>query len=198
MTKLICSSCGEVYKTRQWKPAMDEARCDCGGSRVSPSQYGRSVGSGAGRTSGHDGGVAPRPLRAGNPGAASSTPRRRKPRSQGFSASKEQQKTKSGRACIVCGRDAAETTIDAAHVTPRRLAPHCDCPKGVVPLCRTCHKSYDQLGGGFDLLPHLMNHGLLEETVHGFLQHGVSLREVMDTVTGLKWIPAEQERSAAA
>lgn len=36
MTTLVCLSCGEVYKTREWKPQMDEARCQCGGLRDTP------------------------------------------------------------------------------------------------------------------------------------------------------------------
>lgn len=136
-------------------------------------------------------------------GASTPKPRRRstlKP-GKGLSASPQQKKATKGRACIVCGKDEAEATIDPAHVTPRRMAPHCTCEKGTVPLCREHHDAYDQLGGGFDLLPYLMAHGLYEETVHGFLEHGVALREVMDVVTGEKWIPKsslEPERSAAA
>jgi hypothetical protein len=130
------------------------------------------------------------PLRSGD---KPSITRHSKKRGKGFSTSPEQKKAKSGRACIVCGRDEAEATIDAAHVTPRRLAPHCDCPKGIVPLCRTCHSRYDDLNEPFDLLPALMANGLYEETVHGFLEHGVSLRELMDTITGTKWAPVELE-----
>jgi len=124
---------------------------------------------------------------------ASPSKLRRRPmkRSNGFKTSPVQQRATKGRACIVCGKDEAEATIDPAHVTPRRLAPHCTCEKGTVPLCREHHEAYDQLGGSFDLLPHLMAHGLYEETVHGFLEHGVSLRELMDTVTGVKWAPKE-------
>jgi hypothetical protein len=127
----------------------------------------------------------------------SSTPRRRsKPKkSNGFKTSPVQQRATKGRACIVCGKDEAEATIDPAHVTPRRMAPHCTCEKGTVPLCRGCHERYDDLNDPFDLLPYLMAHGLYEETVHGFLEHGVSLRELMDTITGVKWAP--KERNAA-
>lgn len=122
---------------------------------------------------------------------------RRRPmkRSNGFKTSPVQQRATKGRACIVCGKDEAEAIIDPAHVTPRRLAPHCTCEKGTVPLCRGCHNRYDDLNDPFDLLPYLMTHKLYEETVHGFLEHGVSLRELMDTITGVKWAPAE--RSAA-
>jgi hypothetical protein len=116
---------------------------------------------------------------------------------RGFAVAPAQQQVKQ-LACIVCGRDGPETTIDAAHVTPRRLAPHCNCLRGVVPLCRDCHERYDDLNDPFDLLPHLMDRGLLEETVHGFLEHGVSLRELLDVVTGERWVPESKFRELKA
>jgi hypothetical protein len=116
---------------------------------------------------------------------------------RGFAAAPAQQWVKD-LACIVCGRDRHEIAIDAAHVTPRRLAPHCDCARGVVPLCRDCHERYDDLNRPFDLLPYLMAHGLLEEAVHGFLEHGVALRELMDVITGDRFIPLRELELAQA
>lgn len=135
----------------------------------------------------------------GNGLGTTQKPRRKAPlkRGRGFSASPEQQRATKGRACIVCGKDEAEANVDPAHVTPRRMAPHCECEKGTVPLCRSCHKRYDDLNDPFDLLPYLMAHDLREETVHGFLEHGVSLREVMDVVTGQKWVPRAELENAA-
>jgi hypothetical protein len=49
----------------------------------------------------------------------------------------------------VCG---STHRIDPAHLIPRSLG-GCGEALCVVPLCRTCHRAYDQ--GRLDLLPHL-------------------------------------------
>lgn len=178
MTKLIAPQCNCRYSTSLGEKKPETCK-EHGNLYVNANTYQRER--------------SPAPAFPTNIGP-SSTPRRRskpKRKSNGFKTSPVQQRATKGRACIVCGKDDAEATIDPAHVTPRRMAPHCTCEKGTVPLCREHHEAYDQLGGGFDLLPYLMALGLYEETVHGFLEHGVALREVMDTVTGVKWAPKE-------
>jgi 5-methylcytosine-specific restriction endonuclease McrA len=53
--------------------------------------------------------------------------------------------------CRVCRRPDPE----AAHIIPRSQVspPHGEHPDNIVPLCRGCHRGYDQ--GRLDLLPYL-------------------------------------------
>lgn len=108
----------------------------------------------------------------------------------GFTASPAQRKKVRNLACLVCGRDRHEAEIEAAHVCARRLAPHCDCPDGVVPLCHECHQRYDDLGAHFDLLPALITHGYRAEVVHAFLEHGVGLVDLLSHISGERYLPA--------
>jgi hypothetical protein len=70
-------------------------------------------------------------------------------RTVSLGATDRQRAAVAGRPCIVCG---AERGIDPAHVIPRSLG-GCGDPLCVVPLCRTCHRAYDE--GRLDLLPYL-------------------------------------------
>lgn len=52
--------------------------------------------------------------------------------------------------CVVCGGH----PVDPAHLVPRGLADDGDGnPLATIPLCRPCHRSYDE--GGLSLLEHL-------------------------------------------
>ena len=64
-------------------------------------------------------------------------------------ASEAQRAAVSGRVCLVC---VDERRIDPAHLIPRSLG-GCGDRLCVVPLCRRCHRAYDQ--GRLDLLPYL-------------------------------------------
>ena len=77
--------------------------------------------------------------------------RRTKPLVTGPSlvASEAQRAAVSGCVCLVCG---ADRRIDPAHLIPRSLG-GCADRLCVVPLCRRCHRAYDQ--GRLDLLPYL-------------------------------------------
>jgi hypothetical protein len=79
------------------------------------------------------------------------TLKRRAPlkRSATVEASAAQRDAVRGRPCIVCGSD---RHADPAHVIPKSMG-GCDDPACVVPLCRRCHRAYDE--GQLDLLPHL-------------------------------------------
>jgi hypothetical protein len=79
------------------------------------------------------------------------------------------------RRCAACGRDGG---VDPAHLIPRskRGCDHADC---VVPLCRRCHRAFDD--GALDLLRHL-EPGYRRELAHA-LEH-VSLMELVRRVTG--------------
>lgn len=59
--------------------------------------------------------------------------------------------------CRVCSHGAGfiAVALDPAHIIPRsrvRPGPGED-PRNIVPLCRNCHRAYDE--GGMDLLPYL-------------------------------------------
>jgi hypothetical protein len=58
----------------------------------------------------------------------------------------EQRGAVRGRHCIACNRN---DRVDAVHLIPRALG--CGDRLCVVPLCRTCHRAYDE--GRLDLLP---------------------------------------------
>jgi hypothetical protein len=97
--------------------------------------------------------------------------------------------------CLVCGVDRHEAKIDPAHVYASRYA-HCECPDGVVALCRSCHNRYDDLNSSFDLLPYLLN-GWRTELCHAILEHDARPFHVLGIVTGVQWCPVESERTAA-
>ena len=66
-----------------------------------------------------------------------------------MAATDRQRAAVAGRACIVCR---SSRRVDPAHLIPRSLG-GCGDALCVVPLCRSCHRDYDQ--GRLDLLPHL-------------------------------------------
>lgn len=68
--------------------------------------------------------------------------------------------------CLVCGFSKS----DPAHVIDRSLG-GCNSEKCVVPLCRRCHRMYDETG--MDLLPYL-EPDFREEIAHGVLHVGLS------------------------
>jgi hypothetical protein len=70
-------------------------------------------------------------------------------RTPSLAATDSQRAAVAGRPCIICG---ATHRIDPAHLIPRSLG-GCGDPLCVVPLCRGCHRAYDQ--GRLDLLPYL-------------------------------------------
>jgi hypothetical protein len=82
---------------------------------------------------------ARKPLRPGKP----------LQRAAAMAATDAQRAAVSGRACIVCG---LASRVDPAHLIPRSLG-GCGEALCVVPLCRSCHRAYDQ--GRLDLPPHL-------------------------------------------
>lgn len=145
MTALVCSTCGEVYKTRKWKPAMDEARCDCGGSRVSPSQAARRTD----RSSKPDAPSVARQLKPRRP------MKRREPRRDWTLALAK--KEEEGDVCRVTG----ESGTELAHILGRKydepISPGSRTllvlPDRVVPLVPRIHRAYD--AHEIDLLPYL-------------------------------------------
>jgi hypothetical protein len=79
-----------------------------------------------------------------------------------------------GEHCAACGRD---RSVDPAHLVPRS-AGGCDHPDCVVPLCRRCHRAFDD--GALDLLAHLEPR-YRRELAHALLH--VALAELVRRVT---------------
>jgi 5-methylcytosine-specific restriction endonuclease McrA len=96
-------------------------------------------------------------------------------------ASAAQREKVAGARCLVCGR----VPCDPAHLVPRSLG-GCDEPDCVVPLCRPCHREFDE--HRLCLLPYLeprhraeLAHALLHVGVVGLMRRlspeGVGLVE---------------------
>lgn len=84
-----------------------------------------------------------------------------------------------GRPCAGCGR---EGHVDPAHVW-RRAHGGCDHPDCVIPLCRTCHRAFDQ--GELDLLSRFADsEAWAVEQAHPILEHGVGLVELVRRLSG--------------
>ena len=115
------------------------------------------------------------PLR---PGALAAPPR------PGFTATSPAQRAKvSGARCTACGVGEA---IDPAHLAPR-AAGGCDAPDCVLPLCRHCHRAFDD--GRLDLLSHLGPEHR-PELAHA-LGH-LGLIALVERVTAERWGPLER------
>jgi hypothetical protein len=122
------------------------------------------------------------------PGPRRSTPlrpdrtltRRTPLRRTGFTAASPAQRGKvAPLGCLVCrGRP-----CDPAHLVPRRHG-GCEQPDCVVPLCRTCHRAFDD--GRLELLAGL-EPGYRAELAHA-LGH-VSLAWLVGRVTAGRWRP---------
>jgi len=99
-------------------------------------------------------------------------------------ASEDQRRKVDGRRCLVCGRSDA---VDPAHLAPRSRGgcDHADC---VVPLCRRCHRAFDD--GRLDLLPYLEPHRRAE-LAHA-LQH-LGLLALLERLTSERWAPERRE-----
>jgi hypothetical protein len=94
---------------------------------------------------------ANRALRPGPPPKRRTGLRRFRPLVAGasFLTSPAQREKVAGLGCLVCGR---RGRVDPAHLVPRTLG-GCDDESCVVPLCRWCHRAYDD--GELDLVGYL-------------------------------------------
>jgi hypothetical protein len=79
------------------------------------------------------------------------------------------------RLCLHCGA----LGCDPAHLTPRTSG-GCSEPACVIPLCRTCHRDFDD--GRIDLEPILALPQLSEERSH--MAGHMSLRQCIQRLTG--------------
>ena len=94
-------------------------------------------------------------------------------------ASAAQRAKVAGRKCLVCGR----VPCDPAHLVARSVG-GCDEADCVVPMCRPCHRAFDD--GRLDLLPHLEPR-YRAEIAHAVLH--VSLVALLRRLTGERWAP---------
>jgi hypothetical protein len=100
-------------------------------------------------------------------------------------ASEAQRAKVAGEHCLVCG----VRSCDPAHLVPRSRG-GCDHPDCVVPLCRRCHRAFDDRR--LDLLRYL------EPRYRAELAHAVShlpLITVVERLTGKRLRPATAERA---
>ncbi len=112
---------------------------------------------------------------------AGTRPRRRSTLKQGkgFQASRAQRDKVRGLPCLGCRQ---EIPVDPAHIWPQGKGgcDHSDC---VIPLCRTCHRSFDE--GKLELLERLAGtEAWAEEQAHPILVHGVSPVELVRRLSG--------------
>ena len=99
-------------------------------------------------------------------------PRKAMKRGRGFAASPAQRGKVRGLPCVSCGRAGNEyLAIDPAHLWPRGKG-GCDHPDCVIPLCRGCHRLFDE--GKLELLPSLIDRGYWREMAHPIAEHQVS------------------------
>lgn len=99
-------------------------------------------------------------------------------RTTGFAAAPGQRAAVRGRACLVC----AQGPCDPAHLIDRSLVADEADPLAVIPLCRECHRLYDE--AGLDLLPFLEPHHR-EHLAFAVQRHG--LLRTLVRVTNRQW-----------
>jgi hypothetical protein len=110
-------------------------------------------------------------------------------RGKGISpASKEQRDKVRDRCCLGCGRDRTQAKIDPAHLWPRGMG-GCDDADCVVPLCRQCHRLFDD--HKLDLLPFLIAAGYWTELAHPTGAHEVSPTILLERLTGQRYMPVD-------
>lgn len=83
---------------------------------------------------------------------------------------------------------------DAAHLWPRGRQ-GCDSPLCVVPLTRLEHNAFDH--GSLDLLPYLLQAGMVAEMQHALGHAEGNLPALLLRLTGERWIPASSARRPA-
>lgn len=99
--------------------------------------------------------------------------------------------------CLACGHGddgfgfEEETGVDPAHLWPRGKG-GCDSPDCVIPLCRGCHRAFDN--GELNLLERLAgSEAWAVEQAHPILEHGVGVVELARRLGGNNFLrPTEQ------
>lgn len=77
--------------------------------------------------------------------------------------------------------------MDPAHLWDRSRG-GCDHPLCVVPLCRACHRLFDD--HALDILPPLLDGDFFAQMGHVIEVHEVSPLSLLERVTGVRWQPA--------
>lgn len=133
---------------------------------------------------------------------AGTRPRRRRStlkQGKGFAASDAQRKKIEGLVCAGCGAEGNPSVpIDPAHLWPRGKG-GCDHPDCVIPLCRTCHRLFDE--GKLELLERLAGtEAWAVEQAHPILAHGVSPVELVRRLSGgeYEFVKRSPERDSVA
>jgi hypothetical protein len=105
-------------------------------------------------------------------------------------ASKAQREKVAGAMCIKCGDCDVfgGARIDPAHLCARGQG-GCDDPLCVVPLCRQCHRAFDD--GRLDVLPHLI-YGHRLEIAHAVEHYQGDLIALLQRLTGSRYVPASE------
>jgi hypothetical protein len=115
-------------------------------------------------------------------------PRARRCRASISPATPAQRERVKDRACIVC----AAHPCDPAHLIDRSLAPGGgDATVMVVPLCRSCHRDYDE--GSLDLLSYLEPHW--RDAVAVAVEE-IGLLRTLKRITKSTWIAVPSEETA--
>jgi hypothetical protein len=112
-----------------------------------------------------------------------------------FAASPAQRAKVRELACLVCGVEPFQRKIDPAHLCARARG-GCDQEACVIPLCRTCHRAFDE--GRLGLLQHLRPYHATTrwrtEIVHSLDHYEWNVLGWLHRVTGEWHLPATNER----
>lgn len=124
-------------------------------------------------------------------------------RGRGFAASKAQREKVKGLPCVGCGTADGEEFFDGgepvrcdpAHLWPRGMG-GCDDAQCVIPLCRACHRAFDE--GKLDLLPRLIDGKFFPEMAHAIEAHELSPLTLLERLTGQEWSPPQTNKEVVA
>jgi hypothetical protein len=182
VTKLLtrddACECTVTTGTGQKRPA----KCECGNrfwteAQLNPPERKPLAPVSKKRQAEEDSGARPKQRSTLNPG-------------KGFEASKAQQRKVKLLPCVGCGRgEDAEGFVDPAHLIPRRWV-KCEHPEGVIPLCRECHRRYDD--EHLDILARLEDTGYHAEMGHFITEHKMNPLTLLRYVGGGEYVPKLQ------
>lgn len=100
--------------------------------------------------------------------------------------------------CCYCPDCVAEIWPDPSRLWPRGMG-GCDDPLRIIPLCRSCHRRFDDPSDPFDLLPRLVEFGsYYREIAHVIEAHEVPLVQLVERLTGQRWVPVDHREEVEA
>lgn len=105
-------------------------------------------------------------------------------RGRGFAVTPAQRLAVRDKLCLHCGREG----VDPAHLWDRSRG-GCDHPLCVVPLCRECHRKYDEKK--LDIAAQLVNvhGGYFAQMAHVIEAHRVSPLRLLERISAIDWRP---------